>query len=72
VAGAAADVAYAFASGKPPAAKTTLFDTPSQLFVPKVVTRENVKELLIDSGEIKAADLCTKEYAKDCTDLGIQ
>ena len=72
MAGAAADVAYAFASGKPPAAKTTLFDTPSQLFVPKVVTRENVKALLIDTGEIKAADLCTKEYAKDCTDLGIQ
>jgi simple sugar transport system substrate-binding protein/D-xylose transport system substrate-binding protein len=72
VAGAAADIAYAFASGKPPAAKTTLFDTPSQLFVPKVVTRENVKELLIDSGEIKAADLCSKEYAKDCADLGIQ
>jgi D-xylose transport system substrate-binding protein len=72
VAGAAADVAYAFASGKPPAAKTTLFDTPSQLFVPKVVTRENVKELLIDTGEIKPADLCTKEYAKDCAELGIE
>lgn len=71
VAGAAADVAYAFAQGKPPKGETTLFDTPSQLFVPTVVTKENLKEVLIDSGEIKAADLCTDEYAKACTDAGI-
>lgn len=71
VAGAAADIAFAFAEGKPPAAETTLYDTPSQLFVPKVVTKENLKELLIDSGEIKAADLCTDEYAEACTEAGI-
>ncbi len=72
VAGAAAEIAYAFAQGKPPEAKTTLFDTPSQLFVPTVVTKENVKEELIDSGELKAAELCSKEYAKYCQELGIQ
>ena len=72
VAGASAEVAYAFAQGKPPEAKTTLFDTPSQLFVPTVVTKENVKEELIDSGELKAAELCSKEYAKYCQELGIQ
>jgi len=72
VAGASAEVAYAFASGKPPEGKTTLFGTPSQLFVPSVVTKENVQEKLIDSGEIKASELCSKEYAKYCSELGIK
>lgn len=71
VAGASADVAYAFAQGKTPAGKTTLFNTPSQLFVPTVVTKENLKKQLIDSGELKASDVCTKEYAKGCAALGI-
>jgi len=72
VAGAAAEIAYAFAQGKPPAAKTTLFDTPSQLFVPTVVTKENLKEELIDSGELKATEVCAKEYAEGCAALGIE
>lgn len=71
VAGAAADIAYQFIQGKKPEAKTTLFNTPSQLFVPTVVTKENVKEVVIDTGEIKASELCTEEYAKDCQELGI-
>ena len=71
VAGAAADVAYAFVQGKPPEGKTTLFDTPSQLFVPVVVTKANLKEELIDSGELDASKVCTKEYAKGCAALGI-
>jgi D-xylose transport system substrate-binding protein len=71
VAGAAAEVAYAFASGKPPKGKTTLFGTPSQLFVPVVVTKENLKKELIDSGELKASQVCTKAYAEGCAELGI-
>lgn len=71
VAGAAADVAYAFVQGEKPAGKTTLFDTPSQLFVPAVVTKDNLKEKLIDSGELKLSAICTKEYAKDCARLGL-
>jgi D-xylose transport system substrate-binding protein len=71
VAGAAAQVAYEFAQGKKPAAKTTLFNTPSQLFVPTVVTKANLKKVLIDSGELKASELCTKAYAKGCDALGI-
>jgi D-xylose transport system substrate-binding protein len=72
VAGAAADVAYAFAQGKKPAGKTQLFNTPSQLFVPNVVTKENLKKYLIDSGELKASDICAKAYAADCAKAGIQ
>ena len=71
VAGAAAEVAYAFAKGEKPAGKTTLFDTPSELFVPSVVTKENLKEKLVDSGELKASDICKGEYAKGCAALGL-
>ncbi|MCK2212654.1 sugar ABC transporter substrate-binding protein [Actinomadura sp. ATCC 31491] len=72
VAEASANVAWDFMQGKKPAGKTTLYDTPSELFVPTVVTRENIKEVLFDSGIMKAADICTGEYAKGCEELGIK
>jgi D-xylose transport system substrate-binding protein len=72
VAEAAANTAWAFMQGQKPAAKTTLYNTPSELFVPTVVTKENVKEVLFDSGIMKAADVCTGDYTKGCADLGIQ
>ncbi len=71
VAGAAAEVAYGLAKGEAPKADATLFDTPSKLFVPTVVTKENLKEQMIDSGLVKAADLCKGRYAAPCKDLGI-
>ena len=49
--------------GEKPAGKTTLFDTPSQLFVPEVVTKENIKDAVVDGGVCKVADICTGEYA---------
>lgn len=72
VAEAAADTAYQFMQGKKPAGKDTLYNTPSQLFVPTVVTRENIKEVLFDSQIMKAADVCTGDYAKGCDELGIK
>ena len=39
--------------------------------MPVVVTKENLKEVLIDSGEIKASDLCTPEYATACSQAGL-
>ncbi|WP_218136037.1 sugar ABC transporter substrate-binding protein [Nonomuraea jiangxiensis] len=72
VAEAAANVAYDFMQGKKPAGQTTLYNTPSQLFVPTVVTKENIKEVLFDSGIMKAADVCTGEYAQGCDELGIK
>ncbi|MFY0408564.1 sugar ABC transporter substrate-binding protein [Solicola sp. PLA-1-18] len=71
VAEAAAEVAWEFAQGKTPKGKATLFDTPSQLFTPEVVTRENIKAALFDSGALEASKVCTGEYAKACTELGI-
>jgi simple sugar transport system substrate-binding protein/D-xylose transport system substrate-binding protein len=73
VAEAAANVAYELLQGKKPKAGTTLFDTPSQLFQPTVVTRENLKKVILGTdGVLKAKDVCTQEYAAACRRLGIQ
>ncbi|MBC7725757.1 MAG: sugar ABC transporter substrate-binding protein [Burkholderiaceae bacterium] len=71
VAEAAAQVAYSFAKGDSVEGKTTLYDTPSQLFTPDVVTLENIKTILFDSKIMSAADVCTAEYAAACTAAGI-
>ena len=71
VAEAAATVAFSFVNGEKPAGKTTLFDTPTELFTPTVVTTENLKEVLVDSGELKVADMCTAEYAAACAQAGL-
>ncbi len=72
VAEGAAEVAYAFAQGQTPAGKTTLFDTPSQLFTPTVVTQDNIKKEMFDSGLLKASDVCTGAYAAGCSKLSIK
>ncbi|MDA0640063.1 ABC transporter substrate-binding protein [Nonomuraea ferruginea] len=72
VAEAAADVAYKFMQGQKPEGKDSLYDTPSELFVPTVVTKENVKEVLFDSGIMKASEVCTGEYAEGCAALDIK
>lgn len=69
---AAANVAAAFLKGETPEAKTTLYDTPSELFVPVVVTKENLKAEIIDKGINTAAELCSGRYAAGCAELGIQ
>lgn len=71
VAEAAAEAAYSFAKGEKPEGETTLFDTPSQLFVPTVVTQENVKEVMFDSGLMEASKVCTDAYKAGCDELGI-
>jgi simple sugar transport system substrate-binding protein/D-xylose transport system substrate-binding protein len=73
VAEAAAEVAHGFVQGKPPAGQTTLFDTPSQLFTPTVVTQENVAtEVFEPKGPLKAAEVCTSTYKAACDKLGIK
>lgn len=72
VAAAAADVAVKLLGGEAPAAPATLYDTPAQLFVPAVVTAENLKAEIIDKKINTAAELCTGRYADGCKTLGIQ
>ncbi|UDL96258.1 sugar ABC transporter substrate-binding protein [Lichenihabitans sp. PAMC28606] len=76
VAGAAADIAVALLSGETPKAEMTLYDTPSKLFTPAVVTADNLKAEIIDkmiNGKPiqTAAELCTGRYADGCKKLGI-
>ncbi|AZB65481.1 sugar ABC transporter substrate-binding protein [Cereibacter sphaeroides] len=72
VAEAAAKVVVTFLKGETPEAKTTLYDTPAELFVPAVVTAENIKAEIFDKGIQTAAEVCTGEYAEGCAKLGIQ
>ncbi len=71
VAGAAAEAAIAFTKGTTPASKTMLFNTPSQLFTPVVVTQKNVKAEIVDKKINTAAELCTGAYAAGCAKLGL-
>jgi D-xylose transport system substrate-binding protein len=59
-------------NGETPEATHSLYDTPSQLFTPAVVTAENIKELIFDAGIQTAAEICTGEYVEACGALGIQ
>lgn len=72
VAEAAAEVALAFVEGQPPAADTTLFDAPSLLFVPTVLTQDNIVEFLNGpDNPFPIEDVCTAEYADACSELGL-
>ncbi len=71
VAAAAANVAVRLLKGETPEPKTTLYNTPSELFVPAVVTAENIKAEIFDKGIQKPEEVCTGEYAEGCKKLGI-
>lgn len=71
VARAAAEIVVTFLKGETPEAKTMLYDTPSQLFVPAVVTRENIKAEIFDTGIQTPQEVCTGEYVEPCKELGI-
>lgn len=71
VAAAAANVAVQLLSGETPKAEMTLYDTPSQLFTPAVVTQENLKAEIIDKKINAAEELCVDRYAEGCKKLGI-
>ena len=71
VAAAAAQVAVQLLKGEKPEAKTTLYNTPSQLFIPAVVTAENIKAEIFDKKIQTAEQICTGEYAEGCKKLGI-
>ena len=71
VARAAAEVVVAFIAGEVPEATHTLYDAPSQLFVPAVVTKENIKAEIFDKGVQTYDQVCTGEYAAGCEALGI-
>ncbi|MBB1257795.1 ABC transporter substrate-binding protein [Streptomyces alkaliterrae] len=73
VAEAAADVVHQLLRGEEPKADKKLFNTPSQLFEPTVVTRKNLKEVVFGPDAVLSTkDVCTTQYAADCRRLGIR
>jgi len=72
VAEATAEVAVQLLKGETPKPNTTLFDTPSQLFIPEVVTQANVQKVMIDSGIYKHDQICTDAYKAACDKLGLK
>jgi len=71
VAAAAAKVAVGFLAGQAAKAEMTLYNTPSQLFTPAVVTAKNLKAEIVDKGITSAKELCTGRYTEGCKKLGI-
>jgi D-xylose transport system substrate-binding protein len=71
VAAAAANVAMQLLSGDTPKAEATLYNTPSKLFVPAVITSKNLKAEIIDKKIATAEQLCSGRYAEGCKKLGI-
>ena len=75
-AGALAEAAIAMVNGDKPATTGTVKDdtgkrdVPAILLDPVAIDKTNVKAV-IDSGDMKASDLCTGEFAKLCADAGI-
>ena len=72
VAAAAANIAVQFLNGETPKAEMELYKTPSQLFTPAVVTKENIKAEIFDKKINTAAEVCTGRYKEGCDALGIQ
>jgi D-xylose transport system substrate-binding protein len=71
VAGAAADAAVQMLKGQKPTAATTVFNTPSKLFTPTVITQQNIKAEIVDKGIAPASQLCTPEYQAACAKLNL-
>lgn len=71
VAAAAAQVVFQMLEGKTPEPKTELYNTPSELFVPTVVTAENIKAEIFDKGLNTVEEVCTADYLEACKKLGI-
>lgn len=72
VAAAAAKVAVELIQGKKPQASTTLYNTPSQLFTPAVITAKNIKAEIFDKKIQTYAQVCSGDYAAACQKLGIE
>lgn len=72
VAAAAAKVAIELLKGETPKGETTLFNTPTELFTPVVVTAQNLKAEIIDKKIQTPAQLCTGRYVEGCKKLGIE
>ncbi|MFF4618046.1 sugar ABC transporter substrate-binding protein [Nonomuraea jabiensis] len=74
---AAAKLAVALAKGEKPTASGSVKDpesgqdVPSELLEPQAIYLDNVKDVVAD-GYVTKEELCTGDFAKKCTEAGIQ
>ncbi|MBJ3814246.1 sugar ABC transporter substrate-binding protein [Shimwellia pseudoproteus] len=71
VAAAAAKVAVQLINGETPKATTSLYNTPAQLFVPAVITRENINAEIFAKKIQTPAQVCRGEYLAACKKAGV-
>ena len=76
---AAAQIAVDLVQGKkPPAslvkdtANNEQKDVPSVLLTPVAVTKDNINDTVVKDGFWKPSQICTKQYAADCKEAGIE
>lgn len=67
----AGEVAVALINGEDVGETTEFEGVDSFIFEPVVVTKENVKENIVDTGLYPVADICTAAYADACAAAGL-
>ena len=67
----AGEIAAALVKGDSVSGTTDYKGVKSFIFDPVVVTKDNVKDTVIKDGLLKAADICTGQYADACQAAGI-
>ena len=72
VASAAAEAAYAMLQGKQPKQTANVFNTPSELFIPFVVTEDEPQEADRRQGAPEGLRHLHEAYAEGCAALGIK
>ncbi len=50
----------------------SMMDVPSVLLTPLAVTKDNIKDTVVADGFWTVAQICTADYAADCTAAGLQ
>ena len=76
-AAAASALAIALAKGEEPTTATASTEnegtqTPSVLLKPVTVTKDNIQDTVIKDGFLTTDEICTGDYAKLCTEAGIE
>jgi D-xylose transport system substrate-binding protein len=72
VAEAAAAASVQLLHGQEPPSSDRLYDTPTELFQPTIVTAGNLQATLIDTGELELGTVCTPELAGACQRAGLE
>lgn len=68
----AAETAVQLVKGEDVTGTTDFNSVKSFIFDPVVVTQDNIKENIVDTGLYTVEDICTDDYAKACAAIGLE